>query len=207
MTWLARLTLSRDDVVRQGLFDSYDWHQAAWQCFPAMCGQQRDFLMRLDWLADSSRLYLLSGSLPSKPAWCPSTAWALKEIPDGFLDHTRYRFDLLANPTKKLIIRDSSGVQTKGRRVPLLHEYEQRQWLEKKGRQHGFCIFEDSRLAIDPAKTILFRRKNIKGSHVGVRFRGVLSVTDHNCFSEAFRKGIGSAKAFGFGMLLLQPLF
>ncbi|MBR4742198.1 MAG: type I-E CRISPR-associated protein Cas6/Cse3/CasE, partial [Desulfovibrio sp.] len=134
MSWLARLTLSREDVVRQRLFDTYDWHQAVWQCFPNMSGQKRDFLMRLDWLGDTSRLYILSGHQPIKPMWCPINSWAVKEISSHFLEYTKYRFDLLANPTKKLIIRDSAGLQTKGKRVPLVHEDEQRKWLENKGK-------------------------------------------------------------------------
>ena len=45
------------------------------------------------------------------------------------------------------------------------------------------------------------------GTHAGVRFRGRLQVTDRERFIHAFHHGIGSAKAFGYGMLLLQPLF
>ena len=122
MTWLARATLSRDDLAACRLLDNYDWHKAAWQCFPGMADAHRDFLLRLDWLDNGCRAYLLSGPEPVRPAWCPSAGWAVKEIPHGFLEHERYHFDLLANPTRKLVIRDANGERRKnGKRVPLLH--------------------------------------------------------------------------------------
>jgi len=45
----------------------------------------------------------------------------------------------------------------------------------------------------------------------GMRFRsalieGTLAVTDAQCFSQAVASGIGSAKAFGFGLLSLAPV-
>ena len=40
----------------------------------------------------------------------------------------------------------------------------------------------------------------------GVEFCGVLEVTDRERFLQTFRGGVGSAKAFGFGMLVLAPL-
>ncbi|MBQ9405638.1 MAG: type I-E CRISPR-associated protein Cas6/Cse3/CasE [Desulfovibrio sp.] len=207
MTWLARATLSRDDLAACRLLDNYDWHKAAWQCFPGMADAHRDFLLRLDWLDNGCRAYLLSGPEPVRPAWCPSAGWAVKEIPHGFLEHERYRFDLLANPTRKLVIRDANGERRKnGKRVPLLHEDEQRRWLKAKGVQHGFCLEDAVPLAVDPAGRHPFHRRGDEGLHVGVRFRGVLNVTDKERFADAFRHGIGSAKGFGFGMLILKPV-
>ena len=76
--------------------------------------------------------------------------------------------------------------------------------LKRKGEQHGFALV--SAPAIDSCEPTLFFRKAQPGRHFAFRFRGVLQVTDPERFREAFRRGIGSAKAFGFGMLLLQPL-
>ena len=51
-----------------------------------------------------------------------------------------------------------------------------------------------------------FHKKENRGYHGGVQFRGVLEVTDPVKFAQAHSKGIGSAKAFGFGLLLLAPV-
>ncbi|MBO4311985.1 MAG: type I-E CRISPR-associated protein Cas6/Cse3/CasE [Desulfovibrionaceae bacterium] len=208
MTWLARVLLSKDDLASCRLLDNYAWHKAVWQCFPDMSDADRDFLLRLDWQDSGCRAYILSGPKPLRPGWCPPSGWAAKEIAPGFLQHARYRFDLLANPTRKLVVRDASGQRRKnGRRVPLVHEDDQRRWLEAKAQQHGFSLVHDAPLAVDPAGRHPFRRQGVNGLHVGVRFRGVLNVTDRELFASAFRKGVGSAKGFGFGMLLLQPIF
>lgn len=200
MSWLAKITPTRENLVQNRLFDTYAWHQAVWKCFPH--AKNRDFLTRI--LADGS-CFVLSRIQPSRPDWCPESGWKAKEIASTFLDHTVYRFDLFANPTIRLL-HDAQGhnyERGKEPRVPLIHVPLQQAWLERKGKAHGFCI---QSLDIDPARKLYFRRKGKQGLHVGVRFRGVLQVTDKQLFEKAFYTGIGGAKAFGFGMLLLQPL-
>lgn len=207
MTWLARATLTRDEVAFSRLLDNYAWHKAAWKCFPGMPDAPRDFLLRIDRLNDGCRVYILSGPKPVRPDWCPSDGWAVKEIAPSFLDHERYRFDLLANPTRKLVVRNALGERHKnGKRVPLIHEDELRRWLKSKGEQHGFCLEDGMPLAMDKDGRHPFRRRKDEILHVGVRFRGILAVTDRERFAVAFRKGVGSAKGFGFGMLLLEPI-
>jgi len=42
-------------------------------------------------------------------------------------------------------------------------------------------------------------------THVAVVFEGLLRVTDANAFQETLIHGIGSAKAFGFGLVSVAP--
>lgn len=207
MTWLARMILHKEDLARRRLPDTYAWHQAAWDCFPDRPKASRDFLLRLDWLTDGCRVYVLSMTEPIRPDWCPPEAWSLKTIAPSFLQHSVYGFDLLANPTRTVHAFDVNGQRRKnGRRLALLREEEQRRWLTVKAEQHGFRLDEDEPLGIDEIGALSFRRKQSTGTHIGVRFRGILRVTDRKRFTEAFHCGIGTAKAFGFGMLMLQPL-
>ena len=46
----------------------------------------------------------------------------------------------------------------------------------------------------------------MSGVHFAVEFQGVLTVTDAELFRRTFTTGIGTAKAFGFGLLALAPL-
>jgi len=46
----------------------------------------------------------------------------------------------------------------------------------------------------------------MQGVHYAVEFQGVLTVTDPALFRTTFTTGIGSAKAFGFGLLALAPV-
>ncbi len=207
MTWLARMLLHRDNLAQLRFLDNYDWHRAAWACFPGMPDADRDFLLRLDWLTEGCRLYVLSRNRPTRPDWCPATAWGVKEIAPSFLQHDVYTFDLVANPTRKVRTFAYDGSRTKnGKRLALVHEDEQRRWLVAKAEQHGFRLDESAPLAIDEIGPQPFVRKAKSGTHFGVRFRGLLHVTDRELFIRTFHQGIGSAKAFGFGMLLLQPV-
>ena len=49
-------------------------------------------------------------------------------------------------------------------------------------------------------------RKRHRIVHSCVDYQGVLQVTNRERFHAAYRRGIGPAKAFGFGLLLLRPL-
>jgi len=76
----------------------------------------------------------------------------------------------------------------------------------------GFQIVEDRPLEISPMAESHFRKKDKKNGkdqaayHGGVQFRGTLEVTDVDAFIETWQSGIGSAKGFGFGLLLLAPI-
>ena len=42
-------------------------------------------------------------------------------------------------------------------------------------------------------------------THLSVLFEGLLRITDETCFLETLVRGIGSGKAFGFGLLSIAP--
>ena len=53
------------------------------------------------------------------------------------------------------------------------------------------------------------RRKmgeSYKMTHLAVRFDGFLRVTDAGAFRETLTRGIGSGKAYGFGLLSVAPV-
>ena len=102
--------------------------------------------------------------------------------------------------------------------MPLVKPEELRAWLIHKGKVRcrdkdtgldvpgGFRIVEEKPLEISPMMENHFRKKGQSGYHGGVQFRGILEVTDPERFIETYHSGIGSAKSFGFGLLLLAPI-
>jgi len=50
-----------------------------------------------------------------------------------------------------------------------------------------------------------FQKNGAPGTLTSVEFAGVLTVTDPVKFHETFTHGVGSAKAFGFGLLVIAP--
>jgi CRISPR system Cascade subunit CasE len=167
-------------------------------------------LFRVDTVTSGFRLLILASQEPIRPEWCPDNMWAVTRLKPGFLDHRFYRFDIRANPTKKIPKDDENGGRTKnGMRKTLTKLDDQIAWFNRKAKASGFSVLNDPPLFVEPAQDYRFIKKQIKGGpglHVGVRFQGVLEVTDREEFKKAFVQGIGSAKGFGFGMLVIQPL-
>jgi CRISPR system Cascade subunit CasE len=207
MTSLTQIRLSAATVARLGIRDVYDWHQRTWECFPCRDGQPRDFLTRLDRKGDSFQLLIVSPAEPTRPAWCPGDCWrGPKLIPESYFSRTRYRFQLCANPTKKVAVQNPDGSFKKNsRRVPLGKREDLIAWLQRKGEQGGFSVEEDS-LRIIPRGREYFQKNGQTGLHTAVEFQGVLVVTDPQRFHEAFRRGVGPARAFGFGLLVIAPV-
>lgn len=201
MIYLTQILIDKRDALQHRLTDSYGWHQALWKSFPAPDGTPRPFLSRVDHYGQTYRIYLLSDRVPTVQPW---GQWATREIVPNFLDYTHYRFDLRANPTVKRVVRNESGERKKnGRRTAIYKPDQLDGWLQNKARQHGFEILN---VEIGAPVTQYFRRKNRPGKHVCVDFRGTLQVQKRDRFKDAFQTGIGPAKAFGFGMIVLQPL-
>ena len=90
MSWLVPMLLDRQALARCRFRDSYAWHQALWECFPAMPDAGRDFLTRTDWLPQGCRIYLLCRREPVRPDWCPPGSWAVKNIAPAFLQQGQH---------------------------------------------------------------------------------------------------------------------
>lgn len=207
MSWLTCMEIDAETAFASGVPDSYGWHQRIWGCFPKQPDRKRDFLTRIDTLEGVFRLWLLSPSRPVCPDWCRPERFAVKEIAKSFLSHRYYAFNLRANPVKCLVQRNERGERRRhGKRVPLIKPDELRAWLERKGEQGGFCIGADRPLDIGPMVKSHFRKREDAACHGGVEFRGVLEVTDSSKFENTYYTGVGSAKGFGFGLLLLAPV-
>ncbi len=236
MSWLARLEVDSETARAGGIWDNYAWHKRLWEdCIPKDSNASRDFLSRIDQIEGAYRLWILAKRKPIRPRWCLPENFSAKEIAPSFLTHRYYAFDLRANPVKtiarcgpdgKKLLRPD-GKPKQGKRIPLVKEDELRDWLVKKSRVRcraenedgvlvdvpgGFRIVEEKPLEIRPMAEVHFRKKNKKNNkeeaayHGGVQFRGTLEVTDREKFIETYQSGIGSAKGFGFGLLLIAPI-
>jgi len=207
MTHLTQVTLDFAAAARLRLRDCYDWHQAVWEAFPGRNGERREFLTRLDQQRDGFRLLIVSPIEPTRPQWSPPDpqCWKTKPMPDAYFSRRRYAFQLCANPTKKIAVQNADGSFKKnGRRVPLRTREELVSWIARKGEQSGFAVEAESLRTFSRGREY-FEKHGMRGLHSAVEFEGALAVTDPARFHEAFTRGIGSAKAFGFGLLVIAP--
>lgn len=205
-TYLCQMRIPLDDVIQNlKVRDLYDWHQLSWKVFPNEPESSRNFLLRIDPMEGFCRILILSTKKPVCPNWCHPEQFEFNVIPESFYGFKKYRFSLLVNPTKK-VRSNASGERTKnGRRVGLHSREELEGWIIRKGETNGFQVDLDT-LSIIPKGKKFFCKPGTRGAHVAKDFQGFLSVTDPVKFHQAATKGIGSAKAFGFGMLALCPI-
>ncbi len=219
MTNLVKLSLTYEQLAREKIVDNYAWHKKAWQLFehhPELkqrkTKHEKDkgptpFLSRYTPKSHHVELLLVSDYQPKKPDWCDDEHWRVLDISDDYLSQPAYLFDLYANPTRTVKKPDRHGGFTKnGRRLTLMDKVSQVEWLMRKATRHGFVLSDDIPLQIDRPVDHRFNRKGEKGLHIGVRFHGALEVTDQEKFKQSVREGIGTAKGFGFGLLLIKPL-
>ena len=99
----------------------------------------------------------------------------------------------------------------RGKRIELRSEEDRIAWLERKAEASGFRLLS---VQINPdvlnlqtateAKTF---GKHEKGrlSFGAALFNGELEITDAEKFKQALADGIGSGKAYGFGLLSIAP--
>lgn len=140
-------------------------------------------------------------------------------------------FRLRANPTKKIDTRSGpDGQRRNGRRVELWREAEQRAWLARKAAAAGFEVLTvQARPGLPdlqgghpvpspPAPAVqIGATAKVTGWRAGpagrtrltfgaVLFEGELRVVDAARFRQALAEGIGSGKAYGFGLLSVAPV-
>ena len=160
--------------------------------------------------------YLLSlGDGPANPS-----SKRVDGIYTDLRDNITLVFRLRANPTRKIDTKSGpNGERRNGRRVPLRDDAAHIAWLRRKGEQHGFTLLSteinpdlpDVRSTNPSAVT---GRKGPTDPSEGARrltfssvlFEGRLRVTDAAALRAALLGGVGSGKAYGFGLLSVAPV-
>lgn len=232
MIYLSRLYLNgRNRCARQDIADCREMHRTVLRAFPqapegTAPGDAFGVLYRVE--QDSrGRIRLLVQSLHA-PQWseldkiegyldpdAPGDNPDVKEVGGLYCalqpGHV-LRFRLRANPTKR--VGKSGDAKWVGKRVDLQREEEQLGWLARKGNAGGFTPVS-VQVASDvpnvrtiPERSVIGnRRRDGKIMTFGsVLFEGLLRVTDPDRFLLTLQDGIGSGKAYGFGLLSIAPI-
>lgn len=127
-----------------------------------------------------------------------------------FAENEPLLFRLLANPTQRLRAQSLGGdgqpVGKKwvGKRVPVSRD-KLVEWLTRRAEDHGFSVEMDAprrQLTVVPGYVYMNKNGTSSGQRLfSACYEGVLTVTDSIRFHETLSRGIGPAKAFGFGLL------
>jgi CRISPR system Cascade subunit CasE len=221
------------EAAHEWVSGAYAEHQWLWRFFPSVDGSPRDFLFRRRDLDDFPRFYVVSKRPPQAHggAWRLHTRDYAPMLAVG----VPLSFELRANPViarstdgkgkrhdvvmdRKLHLLRARGLSRwedwKDDRVsedgqldpkPALYELVQStctEWLKKRSENCGFALDESS-LVVDAYQQ--HRGKKGQLSFSTVDFTGQLTVTDPSVFARTLEDGVGRAKAFGCGLLLVKP--
>lgn len=195
---LSRFELnSNHREARRDLANAYEMHRTV----KRLCGESTPL-----WRLEDNIVLMQS---PTEPLW--------SGLQDGYLqsrnqrpypidrlqlEGRELRFRLKANPTITQRPEEAEGKKVRGKRWSLVREEEQKAWLKRQGERAGFEAFL---VDVTESQKLNFSKP---GSRTFITihscvFEGRLRVTDLASFRETLAKGLGSAKAFGMGMLSL----
>lgn len=147
----------------------------------------------------------------------PSTK-NIEFMTDALREGMTVGFRLRANATKKIMTKSGpNGERRNGKRVELRGDEQLFVWIARKAEQHGFLLPDHDgtggrgsvRIKTEPK---LKGRRGVAGgapSSLTVAtalFEGMIKITDLDRFKNALEDGIGSAKAYGCGLLSIRPI-
>ncbi len=204
--WLSRLNLNARYADAAGAMrDAQALHALTMRCLPPGVGRADANLLHHADLAAA----VLFVQTTIEPTWPLTRAFQAetKEVTD-FLDNLtsgeRLRFTVRAVPMRRCSarLRDGTAMKTPGEH-PLRADCERIAWFERQlgaaGRLVGapFVTEEPRRIGTRRGKRFILRP---------VRFDGLLDVDDAKELRELVARGIGRAKSYGNGILLLARM-
>lgn len=215
--YFSRVTLAADAdparVAAVARADAYRVHQFLWKLFPGRADQPRDFLFRRDEHSPWPGFYLVSAQLPEdrRGLWQVAT----KPYRPALVAGDRLAFELRANPVVTRSDDDSHQrhdvVMDAKRRLPaaerpILAELAQQvgfDWLARRAEGNGFAVTGD-RVRVDGYRRHQLPRDGRLIRFSTLEFNGVLTVTDPERMVRCLFTGVGPAKGFGCGLLLVR---
>jgi CRISPR system Cascade subunit CasE len=219
MSWLTRAELRRDDSAQKALtallLDAGErdvGHRLVWSLFADDPDATRDFLYRE---AEPGRFLIVSARAPSDP----KELWSLQSKPYApeFTPGQRLGFALRANPAQSV----KTPGRDRGVRVDaVMHaktlapepldsdqvEQAALDWLFAREAHLG-VRFDRPCCAAGGYRQVRIGRKGAKPiRHSVVDYEGALEVADPAVLAGAVTQGVGKARAYGCGLLMLRPL-
>ncbi|MCF7990766.1 MAG: type I-E CRISPR-associated protein Cas6/Cse3/CasE [Thiohalocapsa sp.] len=227
MWYLSKVELAREQppaILANAIFqNAYAEHQAIWRLMASNAEQPRDFLFRREQLGHWPVFYLLSPREPSTldGAWTVQTKPFAPKLAEG----QRLSFVLRANPVRTRKASDDPDDKRRYRDDVIMHAKRQEQaaeanptkrssqsqlvqnagprWLEERAATNGFAL---ETLQVD---NYCQHRLVKRGQRQAIQFstldyQGVLRVVDVERFVSSLHNGLGHAKGFGCGLMLIK---
>lgn len=224
--WLSRVTSRPDINYRQfvdlGALDPYGQHQGLWKLFEVAQEERTgrvEFLFRTEKKDGLPVFYVLSKRQPRDR----TGLWDIESKPyqPDIQIGDRLAFKLRVNPVvtregeagsrskRHDVVMDAKHQMNwknlpEGRRPTLAYVAQKagETWLRARAERLG-CKFDDATLRADGYRT--WRKHSAKSIELSMLdLEGCLTIADPARFADALLKGVGPAKGFGCGLLLVR---
>lgn len=210
------------NIIKRNRFENgYVVHQLLWSLFPNDGKKERNFLYRETSENGLPGFFVVSEELPVANS---ALTVDCKQYHPKIKSGDRLQFSLMANPVKakkvegkKNSIKHDVWMDAKktgekngktGAELISYCEYEAKKWLAERAEKNGSCV-DVNEIVVDGYYQHRFEHpkggKEIKFR--SINYDGILTVLTPELFIEnALYKGIGSAKAFGCGLMLVRRI-
>jgi len=203
--------------------DGYQTHRFIWNLYADSNERKRDFLYRQEENGTWPLYYAVSERLPMDK----TGMWQIdsKNYSPKLLKGQLLSFVIRVNPIRakrderNKLHRHDIVMDAKTKRKQMGKELSEKnpladivqeegtQWLEARSEKHGFSIDHNHIRADGYKQHVVYKRKSTRP----IRFStldigGVLTVIKPELLVKALYKGIGPAKAFGCGMMMVKKI-
>lgn len=222
--YLSRIRLgpraTEDPAFWRRVRDAYDAHSLIWDLFSDGPERDRDFLFRQEEHRGLPGFLTVS----SRPPSSRNGTWVVETKPydPALREGMRLGFALRANPVRTVqdeqrrhhrhdVVMDAKW-RLRGdplERPPSQPEIVQEAgsaWLAGRAPTHGFTFARGEISAEAYTQHRFFKAGSSNPIRLStIDFSGLLTVTDPERFRAALASGVGPAKGFGCGLLLVRP--
>jgi CRISPR system Cascade subunit CasE len=215
-----RQSISANDMATMTRGDGYQTHKLVWNLFADHSDRKRDFIYRHNPLNGWPTFYAVSRREPvdSSGVWEVTS----KEYHPKLRAGQRLSFSLCANPIRSKkdensrqhrhdVIMDAKlALKKEGGSINLptiIQEYGSR-WLLERADAHGFSVSPSGVRADGYRQHRLIKGKNKQPiMYSTIDLNGILMVVNPDLFvEECLFNGIGPAKGFGCGLMLVKRI-
>ncbi|WP_373839115.1 type I-E CRISPR-associated protein Cas6/Cse3/CasE [Methanospirillum sp.] len=223
--FFSKMTLDREAIIsgrfRDLVTGPYQVHEMIWGLFADHPDRKRDFLYRAELRGREPVVYLLSArepvyegkiwsiqSKPFRPALRKGDLLSFrirvnpvvtKTEPDPERKRVRHRHDVIMDAKRRLNEANLPFSMSD------LVQQESVRWLSQRGENGGFSLFKDRVIAGGYRKMQFSHGKKKNAISISVvDCDGVLQVDDPDLFLQMLCNGLGPAKGFGCGFMMVK---
>lgn len=185
--------------------DTYSLHRVVYSLFDDIRSGEEKYASissGIQWVdkggdARCRQVLMLSNRAPKQQVNNQHGEVVTKCLPEGFLDHNTYRFEVVVNPVR----RDNQSKKI----VPVKGREEIAQWFISRAQASwGFTVSE-LQLQVEHVRVLEFEAKH-RVTLQQAKLSGYLTVTDPEAFAHSVANGIGRGRSFGCGLLQVVPV-